>query len=157
VGAHSSAKIGELPFGIPANLIPFVTQTAAGWRESLTVYGDDYPTPDGTCIRDYIHVVDLAKAHIKALDYAQNQVAGTYDTCNIGTGQPTSVLEVIQHFESITGQKVPHTIGARRSGDITTAYADPTKANTLLGWYAEKTIDDALADAWRWQQTLTKP
>lgn len=157
VGAHPSAKIGELPFGVPANLIPFVTQTANGWRESITVFGNDYPTPDGSCIRDYIHVVDLAKAHIKALEYTDRQPVSSYDVCNIGTGTPTSVLEVLRHFESVTGVKPQYSIGPRRSGDITTAYADPSKANKLLGWKAEKSLDDALADAWRWQQTLQKP
>lgn len=157
IGAHPSAKIGELPIGVPGNLIPFITQTAAGWRESITVFGDDYPTADGSCVRDYIHVVDLAKAHIRALEFADGQAAAFYDTYNIGTGAPTSVLEVLHRFEAVTGIKPHYTIGPRRAGDITTAYADPTKVKTMLGWRAEKSVDDALADAWRWQQTLTKP
>lgn len=157
VGAHPSAKIGELPIGVPGNLIPVVTQTAAGWRDSITVFGNDYPTPDGTCVRDYIHVVDLAKAHIKALEFADRQPQSFYDVYNIGTGAPTSVLEVLSRFESITGVKPVYSIGERRSGDIVTAYADPSKANKQLGWKAEKSLDDALADAWRWQQTLEKP
>lgn len=157
IGAHPSAKIGELPIGVPGNLVPFITQTATGWRKSLTVFGDDYPTPDGSCIRDYIHVVDLAKAHIQALAFADKQAAAFYDTCNIGTGTPTSVFDVLKHFETVTGVKPDYSVGPRRAGDITTAYADPTKAQTMLGWRAEKSLDDALVDAWRWQQTLTQP
>lgn len=157
IGAHQSGLIGELPIGTPANLIPFVTQTAAGLRESLTVFGDDYPTVDGTCVRDYIHVVDLAKAHIKALEYAHSKPAKTYDVFNVGTGQATSVLEVIQRFKAATGQQVPYKIGPRRDGDIVTCYADPSKANKVLGWHAENSLDQALHDAWRWQQNLGNP
>lgn len=157
IGAHPSAKIGELPIGVPANLVPFVTQTAAGWRESVTVFGDDYPTPDGSCVRDYIHVVDLAVAHIKALEYAETQNTGRYDVCNVGTGTPTSVLEVLRAFEAATGITPNYTVGDRRRGDITTCYADPTKANTMLGWRPARSLEESLADAWRWQQTLTKP
>lgn len=156
IGAHTSALIGELPRGVPMILVPFITQVVAGWRDELTVFGDDYPTPDGTSVRDYIHVVDLAKAHVKALEYLQSQNPKFYDVFNIGTGKGSSVLEVIQTFETTTGKKVPYKIGARRPGDVTAAYADAGKAKKVLGWQAEKTLEEALADAWRWQQTLSK-
>lgn len=156
IGAHPSAKIGELPKGTPSILVPFMTQAVAGWRDELTVFGDDYPTPDGTCIRDYIHVVDLARAHVKALKYLDERPSSFYDVFNIGTGKGSSVLEVINTFEKATGKKVPYKIGPRRPGDIVASYADPTKANKLLGWKAEKTLTDALVDAWRWQQTINQ-
>jgi UDP-glucose 4-epimerase len=156
IGAHPSALIGELPIGTPSILVPFITQTAAGWHDELTVFGDDYPTLDGTNIRDYIHVVDLAKAHVKALEYISKQAAGSYDVINIGTGKGSSVLEVIQTFEKVSGQKLPYKIGPRRGGDIIANYADAGKAKQLLGWQAEKTLADALADSWRWQKTLSK-
>jgi UDP-glucose 4-epimerase len=156
IGAHPTALIGELPIGRPSILVPFITQTVAGWHDQLTVFGDDYPTPDGTCIRDYIHVVDLAKAHVKALDYLAGQKATFYDVFNIGTGTGSSVLEVIKTFEKVTGQKVPYKIGPRRSGDITVSYAAVDKANKLLGWKSELKLADALTDAWRWQETLSK-
>jgi UDP-glucose 4-epimerase len=155
VGAHPSALIGELPIGVPSILVPFVTQTAAGLRDKLTVFGDDYPTPDGSCVRDYVHVVDLAKAHVKALSYLENKSPGFYDVINIGTGQASSVLEVIKTFEEVTGQKVNYEIGPRREGDIVTTYAAVDKAKQELGWTSEKTLADALVDAWRWQQTLS--
>jgi UDP-glucose 4-epimerase len=152
IGAHPSAKIGELPIGVPQNLIPYVTQTAAGIREQLSVFGNDYPTSDGTAIRDYIHVVDLAKAHIVALrrliDKKNKQKIEFF---NIGTGKGSSVLEVINTFEKATGQKLNYKIVARRAGDITAAYADTSLANTELGWKAEKSLEDALHDAWLWQ------
>jgi UDP-glucose 4-epimerase len=154
IGAHPSALIGELPIGIPANLVPFVTQVAAGLREKLIVNGDNYPTPDGSCIRDYIHVVDLAKAHIQAMKYLEEQPVAFYDTVNIGTGTGTSVLEVLKTFNRVTGQKVRYEIGARRKGDVTATYASGKKAFDVLGWKPEKTLDDALADAWRWQKQL---
>jgi UDP-glucose 4-epimerase len=154
IGAHPSANIGELPHGVPANLVPFVTQAAAGVRSELTVFGDDYPTPDGTCIRDYIHVVDLARAHIKALEYIAGQKPGFYDACNVGTGKGSSVLEVIQTFEKSTDKKVPYKVGPRRAGDIVQTYAAVDKANKVLGWKAELSLADALKDAWRWQQTI---
>ncbi|HZP55729.1 MAG TPA: UDP-glucose 4-epimerase GalE [Candidatus Saccharimonadales bacterium] len=154
IGAHPSALIGELPIGRPSILVPFITQTVAGWHKELTVFGDDYPTPDGTCIRDYIHVVDLAKAHVKALEYLNKQGVGFYDVFNVGTGKGSSVLEVIKTFEKVTGEKVPYRIGDRRSGDIIKNYADATKAKNVLDWQAEKSLAEALADAWRWQQTL---
>jgi UDP-glucose 4-epimerase len=156
IGAHESAEIGELPIGTPANLVPFITQAAAGLRGELTVYGSDYPTSDGTCIRDYIHVVDLAKAHVKALQHLQKQKPKYYDFCNIGTGNGSSVLEVLKTFEKVTGQKVPYKIGARRDGDIMAVYADVTKSKKMLGWKTEKNLADALKDAWRWQQNLLK-
>jgi UDP-glucose 4-epimerase len=154
IGAHNSALIGELPKGTPSNLIPFLTQTVAGLRDKLTVFGNDYPTPDGTCIRDYIHVVDLAKAHIKALQHLDKQSAGYYDIFNVGTGRGSSVLEIINSFEKTTGQKVPYEIGPRRAGDVTSVYASVDKISQELGWEAEKTLSDALGDAWRWQQKL---
>ncbi len=154
IGAHPSGLIGELPLGIPSNLFPFLTQTVAGIRDELTVYGNDYDTPDGSCIRDYIHVVDLAKAHIKALEYLDKQPAAYFDAFNLGTGQGSSVLEVINTFEKATGKKVPHKIGARRPGDVVATYADPSKANSELNWKAEKTLADACKDAWNWQVKL---
>ncbi len=155
IGAHSSAKIGELPIGVPQNLVPFITQTAIGIRELLSVFGDDYPTPDGTCIRDYIHVVDLAKAHVIAL---QRLITGNndsnYETFNVGTGTGSTVLEVIQSFEKVSGQKLNYKIANRRAGDIISAYADTTKANNELGWKAELTLDDAMKSAWKWEQEI---
>ncbi len=154
IGAHPSALIGELPRGVPANLVPFITQTAAGLREKLTIYGDDYSTDDGSCIRDYIHVVDLAKAHVSALGLLESKPPAYYDVVNIGTGKGSSVLELVKTFESVSGVKLNYEIGSRRKGDITSTYASVGKAAGLLGWTAEKTLEDSLADAWRWQQTL---
>lgn len=154
IGAHPSSLIGELPIGVPNCLVPYITQTAAGIREKLRVNGDDYDTPDGTCIRDYIHVVDLAKAHVKALEYLQTQQPSSFDFINFGTGTGSSVLEVIQTFEKISGQKLPYEIGPRRVGDVVTVYASTDKANKILNWKAELTLADALRDAWNWQQTL---
>ncbi len=155
IGAHESAKIGELPIGVPQNLIPFVTQTAAGIRKELSVFGSDYPTIDGTAVRDYIHVVDLAKAHIIALSRLLNNKNKTsFEVFNIGTGKGNSVLEVIQSFEKVTGKKLNYKLVERREGDITAAYADTTIANTELGWKAECTLDEALLSAWKWQETL---
>ena len=152
IGAHPSAKIGELPIGVPQNLIPYVTQTAAGIRAELSVFGNDYPTPDGTAVRDYIHVVDLAKAHIVALKRLLEKKNKTkMEFFNIGTGKGSSVLDVIKAFEKSTKTKLNYKIVARRAGDITEAYADTTFANSELGWKAEKTLEDALYDAWRWQ------
>jgi UDP-glucose 4-epimerase len=155
IGAHPSGLIGELPIGVPANLVPFVTQAAAGLRSELTVFGNDYDTPDGTCIRDYIHVVDLARAHIKALEHLFLKQAQYYDVFNIGTGKGSSVLEVIKAFEAATGQKVPYKVGPRRGGDIVSTYAGTQKSNQILGWRSEKSLTDAMVDAWRWQQNLT--
>ena len=155
IGAHDSAKIGELPLGIPQNLVPFITQTAAGLREQLTVFGNDYPTPDGTCIRDYIHVVDLAKAHVVALQrLLDRRNKSNYEVFNIGTGKGTSVMEIIKSFEKVSGQKLNYKIGPRRAGDVIQAYADTSKSNTELGWKAKLTLDDALRSAWKWQNSL---
>jgi len=155
VGAHPSGKIGELPIGIPQNLVPFITQTAAGIREKLVVFGDDYDTSDGSCIRDYIHVVDLANAHGKALAYLFSQELNFFDVFNVGTGKGNTVLEVIRSFESVTGLKLNYEIGPRRAGDVIKTWADTRKINQELGWYAKYTLDDCMRDSWRWQQTLT--
>jgi UDP-glucose 4-epimerase len=154
IGAHPSALIGETPLGKPVHLIPFITATVAGSQGKLVVHGNDYPTPDGTCVRDYIHVVDLAKAHVKALEYLDKQNAPHYDFCNIGTGQGNSILEIIKTFEQVTGKKVPHHIGPRRPGDVASVYADVTKSKRMLGWQTEKTLENSLVDAWHWQQKL---
>ena len=153
VGAHASAKIGELPLGVPQNLIPFVCQTAAGIRKELSVFGDDYPTEDGTAVRDYIHVVDLAKAHIAALErLIKDDNKGNFEIFNVGTGLGTSVLEIIKTFEKVNDLKLPYKIVGRRAGDITSAYADTQKANHELGWRAEETLESALKSAWEWQK-----
>ena len=153
IGAHESALIGELPLGIPQNLIPFVTQTAAGIRDELSVFGDDYPTPDGTAVRDYIHVVDLAKAHISALErLLQGKNKLSMEFFNVGTGKGSSVLEVIKAFEKVSGMNLNYRIVDRRAGDITAAYADTSIANEELGWKADLNLDDALRSAWKWQQ-----
>jgi UDP-glucose 4-epimerase len=155
IGAHSSAEIGELPIGVPQNLVPFITQTAYGLRKELSVYGNDYPTPDGTCIRDYIHVVDLAKAHVVALQRLLNkQNLDRVETFNLGTGKGSSVLEVINAFEKVSGQKLPYKIVGRREGDVISAYANTDKANKVLGWKAELSLEDALASAWKWEQKV---
>ena len=155
IGAHPSAEIGELPIGVPQNLVPFITQTAAGVREELSVFGNDYPTHDGTCIRDYIHVVDLAKAHVIALQrILENKTESNFEIYNLGTGTGSSVLEVIQSFENTTGQKLPYKIAARREGDVIAAYADTTKANTILGWKTESSLSEALLSAWNWEKKV---
>ena len=155
IGAHDSTKIGELPIGVPQNLVPFITQTAIGIRKQLSVFGDDYPTPDGTCIRDYIHVVDLAKAHVVALQRLLNKSnTSNFETFNVGTGTGSSVLEVIKCLEKVSGQKLNYRIANRRAGDIVSAYADTTKANTELGWKAKLTLDDAMRSAWKWEQHI---
>jgi UDP-glucose 4-epimerase len=153
IGGHESIKIGELPLGVPQNLIPFVTQTAAGIRKELAVFGDDYPTSDGTAIRDYIHVVDLAKAHIAALKRLINKNnKQNFEFFNVGSGTGSSVLEVIKAFEKASGKSLNYKIVARREGDITAAYADTTIANKELNWKTEKSLEEALAAAWKWQQ-----
>ncbi len=157
IGADSSSQIGELPLGTPSNLVPFITQTAAGWREKLTVFGGDWDTPDGSCIRDYIHVTDLAKAHVKALDYMFSNNENTHEQFNIGTGKGNSVLELIKVFEKISGEKLNYVVGNKRAGDIEAIYGDVSKAEKTLGWKAEKNIEEALLDSWNWQKTLTKP
>lgn len=155
IGAHPSALIGELPRGVPQNLVPYVTQTAAGIRECLSVFGDDYPTPDGSCIRDYIDVTDLAKAHVVAIDrMVQGKSRSEYEVFNIGTGRGVSVLELVKGFERVNGVKLNYCIAPRRTGDIIAIWADPTLANTELGWKAERTLDETLASAWKWQQSL---
>lgn len=156
VGAHESALIGELPLGVPNNLVPFITQTAAGLRDSLTVYGTDYDTPDGSCIRDYVHVVDLAKAHVAALKRLEKPDAAPFETFNIGTGQGSTVLEVINAFESATGQKLNYKIGPRRAGDVPKIYADVTKATEVLGFKTSLSLEQSLASSWAWQQHLMK-
>jgi UDP-glucose 4-epimerase len=157
IGAHSSAKIGELPNGVPQNLVPFVTQTAIGIRKELSIFGKDYPTPDGTCIRDYIHVVDLAKAHIVALNRLfEEKNSDRYEIFNIGTGKGSSVLEVINAFEKGTGVNLSYSYTNRRHGDIISAYADTTKANKVLGWKSEFSLEDALVSAWKWEKNLQK-
>ncbi len=157
IGAHPSGQIGELPNGVPNNLIPFVTQAAAGLRSQLTVFGDDYHTPDGTCIRDYIHVMDLAQAHIKAFEYLRDRSEhGFYDVVNVGTGKGNSVLEVIRTFEEVSGKSVNYKLGPRRPGDVEQVWADVSKANKVLQWHTQYTLEDGLRDAWRWQQQLAK-
>lgn len=153
IGAHDTVKIGELPLGVPQNLVPFITQTAAGIREQLAVFGDDYPTPDGTAIRDYIHVVDLAKAHIAALQrLLDKKNATSFEYFNVGTGKGSSVLEIVKAFEKVTEQPLNYKIVERRAGDITAAYADTTIANEQLDWKTEKTLEEALLAAWKWQK-----
>lgn len=155
IGAHPSAKIGELPLGVPQNLVPYLTQTAAGIRKELTVFGNDYNTPDGSCIRDYIDVVDLAKAHVVAMRrMLDNEDTDRIEIFNLGTGRGVSVLELINSFEKATGVPVPHKIGPRRTGDIEKIWAIPDKANKVLGWTAEVPIDQTLANAWKWQCSL---
>ena len=155
IGAHQSAEIGELPLGVPQNLVPYITQTGIGIREELSVNGNDYPTPDGTCIRDYIHVVDLAKAHVVALQRLLNkQNLEKVETFNLGTGKGSSVLEVITAFEKVSGQKLPYKIVGRREGDVISAYANTDKANKVLGWEAAFSLEDALASAWKWEKKV---
>lgn len=155
IGAHPSAQIGELPLGVPNNLVPFITQTGAGIREKLTVYGDDYETPDGTCLRDYIHVSDLADAHVAAIKMLLGlEKDNYYNVYNVGTGNPNSVLEVIKTFEEVSGKPLNYEIGARREGDVPALYADASKIKTELGWTAKHSMRQALEDAWRWQESL---
>ncbi len=157
VGAHPSALIGELPIGRPENLVPFITQTAVGLREKLTIFGSDYPTADGTCVRDYIHVVDLARAHVSALNWLERQPQTSLnDVFNVGTGRGTTVLQAIQAFERATGTKLNYELGPRRAGDVVEAFASVDKARDVLGFRAELTIEQALADAYRWQLTLPR-
>ncbi|MBM1105923.1 UDP-glucose 4-epimerase GalE [Aurantibacter crassamenti] len=157
MGAHPSVEIGELPTGVPQNLVPFITQTGVGMREQLSVFGDDYPTSDGTAVRDYIYVVDLAKAHVIALKrLLENKNDSNYEVFNVGTGTGSSVLEVIKSFEKVSGKKLNYKIMNRRAGDITSAYADTTKANNVLGWKSEYTLDQAMKSAWDWEQKIRK-
>jgi len=156
IGAHSSALIGELPIGPPANLIPFLTQSVAGLRGPLQVFGTDYPTPDGSAIRDYIHVCDLAEAHAKALQHllSQKDASSYYDFFNIGTGEGTSVLQIIHAFEKTTGEKVNYELKPRRSGDITSVYAAIGKSKDVLAWTSKRSLEKSLQDAWAWQKAL---
>lgn len=155
IGAHPSALIGELPRGVPQNLVPYITQTAAGIRPCLSVFGDDYPTPDGSCIRDYIDVVDLARAHVAAIGrMVEGKSKAGYEVFNIGTGRGVSVLELVDRFEKVNGLKLNYKIAPRRAGDIIAIWADPTLANDDLGWKATRTLDETVASAWKWQQSL---
>lgn len=155
IGAHLSAEIGELPLGVPQNLVPFITQTGYGIRKELSVYGNDYPTSDGTCIRDYIHVVDLAKAHVIALQRLLNKKnLEKVEIFNLGTGKGSSVLEVIHAFEKVSGQKLPYKIVNRRAGDVVSAYANTDKANNILGWKSQSTLEEAMESAWKWEQKI---
>jgi UDP-glucose 4-epimerase len=157
IGAHPSGEIGELPIGVPQNLVPYITQTAIGIREELSVFGDDYPTRDGTAIRDYIHVMDLAEAHVAAIEWMQKQEdRSSYNVFNVGTGDGSTVLEVIRAFEQATGQKLNFKIAPRRLGDVTEAYANTAKAENILGWEARRSINEALRDAWNWEQKLNQ-
>ena len=157
IGAHKTAKIGELPIEIPQNLVPYVTQTGIGIQDKLSIFGNDYPTPDGTCIRDYIHVVDLAKAHVVAMKrlIEENNI-DNFEVYNIGTGKGSSVMEVINNFQEISGVKLQYSFEDRRAGDIISSYADTRKANTVLGWKAELTLKDALRSAWEWEKSISK-
>ena len=155
IGAHNSSHIGELPQGVPQNLVPYITQTAIGLREQLSVFGNDYDTKDGTCIRDYIHVTDVAKAHVCALNRLfKNQQSHNFEVFNIGTGKGSSVLEVIQSFERVSDQKLNYKIVDRRQGDVISAFADTTRANTILGWESKYSLDNAMLDAWNWEQKI---
>lgn len=156
VGAHPSAAIGELPRGVPGNLMPFITQTAAGWRQELKVFGNDYDTRDGTAIRDYIHVVDLAIAHVKAVEWLEGQ-SHVVDYFNLGTGNGYTVMEVIESFERTTGVKLNYAMAPRREGDIEKIWAVTDKAEQVLGWKARRTLDEMTSSAWKWQQTLARP
>ncbi|TVP50441.1 MAG: UDP-glucose 4-epimerase GalE [Mongoliibacter sp.] len=154
VGAHPSSALGELPLGTPNNLVPFITQTAVGIREKLTVFGDDYDTEDGSCVRDYIHVMDLADAHVKSLEYLSKQEDHFYDIFNVGTGRGNTVLEVVQTFERVSGKSLNYTIGPRRPGDVVKVWADTSKINNVLGWKAQYSLEDSLRDSWNWQLKL---
>ena len=157
IGAHASAEIGELPLGVPNNLLPFVTQTAIGIRKQLSVFGSDYNTPDGSCIRDYIHVVDLAKAHVIAVQRMLNEkTKSRVETFNLGTGRGLSVLEIIETFEKVNGVNVPYKLVDRREGDIEKVWADPSYANNELGWTASETVEETLRSAWAWEQNLAQ-
>ena len=155
IGAHPSAMIGELPLGVPSNLVPYVTQTAAGVRATLTVFGNDYNTPDGSCVRDYIHVVDLAKAHVKAVHHLKNHPSSNgLEAFNIGTGVGVSVLELVEKFMKSTGVVLPYKIGSRRPGDVEKVYADASKANSVLGWNPAYSLEESLLHAWQWEKKI---
>src|SRR5690554_4133472 len=155
IGAHPSAEIGELPLGVPQNLVPYITQTGIGIRKQLSVFGDDYDTPDGSCIRDFINVVDLAKAHVISIErMLENKSNNPVEVFNLGTGTGLSVLELIKVFEKVSGKPLNYKIVGRREGDIEKIWAQPDKANNVLGWSAKETIEDTMASAWKWQQRL---
>ncbi|MCM1337964.1 MAG: UDP-glucose 4-epimerase GalE [Candidatus Amulumruptor caecigallinarius] len=155
IGSHPSALIGELPRGVPNNLVPYITQTAAGIRKELSIFGDDYPTPDGTCLRDYIDVVDLAQAHVATIRrMTEGKMEADYEIFNIGTGRPVSVLELVKGFEEANGLKLPYRIAPRRAGDVPAVWADPTRANRVLGWQAKRTLPETLASSWAWEKHL---
>lgn len=155
IGAHPSGKIGEMPQGVPNNLMPFITQTAFGIRDELKIFGDDYDTPDGTCIRDYIHVVDLAKAHVIAVQrMVKGEQDANYEFFNLGTGKGVSVLDMVNSFERVSGQKLNYSIADRRAGDVPVVYADTAKANKVLGWTAESSLDDTIRSAWEWEKKV---
>ena len=155
IGAHPSALIGELPRGVPNNLVPFITQTAIGKRECLSIFGNDYPTPDGTCLRDYIDITDLAKAHVCAVSrMLDGKMKEPYEIFNIGTGRPVSVLELVTAFEKVNGVKLNYRFAPRRPGDVTAIWADPSLANEELGWKAVRSVEDTLASAWAWEKHL---
>ena len=157
IGAHDSALIGELPLGVPNNLVPYITQTAIGKRQQLTIFGHDYSTPDGTCVRDYLHVVDLAKAHVRAVDrLLKNESADKLEIFNLGTGKGSSVKEVVETFIAETGISFNYTFGPRRDGDVEQVYADTTKANNVLGWKTERDLKNMLVTAWEWEKSLVK-
>jgi UDP-glucose 4-epimerase len=158
IGAHPSSLIGELPIGVPGNLVPFITQTAIGKREKLTVFGNDYDTPDGSCLRDFIHVVDLANAHIRAMEYLRTLPdKKIYDVFNLGTGVGVSVLELIDKFQKTTGVKLNYIIGPRRAGDVVKTYADPKKIEKVVGWKPKFSIEEGLLHAWNWELKLRQP
>lgn len=154
IGAHPSGNIGELPLGVPNNLLPYITQTANGLRDHLTVFGDDYPTYDGTCVRDYVHVCDVADAHVAALNYGSSESLSAF---NIGTGKGTSVLEMVKLFSRVTNKDLPYRVGQRRTGDITEIYANVDKAFKLWNWKSKRSVEQAIQDAWHWEQQQNKP
>ena len=155
IGAHPSALIGELPRGVPNNLVPFITQTAIGKRECLSIFGNDYPTPDGTCLRDYIDIVDLAKAHVFAVTrMLEGKMKQACEVFNVGTGRPVSVLELVNAFEKVNGLKLNYKFAPRRPGDVTAIWADPSLANTEMGWKATRTVEETLKAAWAWEKHL---
>lgn len=157
IGAHPSALIGELPRGVPNNLVPYITQTAAGVRECLSIFGDDYPTPDGSCLRDYIDIVDLARAHVVAINrMVEGRSKECYEVFNIGTGRPVSVFELVRGFESANDLKLNYRVAERRAGDVTAVWADTTLANEELGWRAERRLEDTLKAAWQWERAVRK-
>jgi UDP-glucose 4-epimerase len=157
IGAHPSALIGELPVGVPNNLVPYITQTAAGHREKLTIFGSDYNTPDGSCIRDFIHVVDVAVAHLKAMEYLEKKKdEPSLEVFNLGTGKGVSVLELVKTFQEVTGVKLPYTIGPRRPGDVEKVYADPSKLNNSFNWQTKYSINEGLLHAWQWEKKIRR-